>query len=238
MGDTGFFFNFSPEQSRAWLIGHLADFLAVFPLYVQGERAGEFAADAGARMLIHAAVVSGELKSELLTSHLFLAGSSLLAFSDPQLFAHSLVDTQSVQEVKHWLNDFAEAIEKFEPLPLEDPILSAPETSFDFLDCAALGALHKSLEALETKLPLASEARIQTDLGIVLLETALAYDLHMGYLDHALAVWGALAILATVDVAMPATASIPLQYRRLLVNYLHSLADNYALTKDFAFIFN
>jgi hypothetical protein len=60
----------------------------------------------------------------------------------------------------------------------------------------------------------------------------------MGHLDHALAVWGALAILAYNDVPLPTSLAIPSKYRRLLVSYLHSLADSYALSQDFAFIFN
>jgi hypothetical protein len=232
------FFNLSLDQSRSRLIGHLADFLSVFPLYTQGERAGEYAGEAGAMMLIHAAVVSGETHPDLLTSHLFLAGTSLLAFSNPPLFASSLVDAQSAQETKQWLNQFADDIEAGTPLPIDDHILSAPDLSLDFLDCAALGALHKSLEAMEFPLEPVVETKIQTDLALVLLETAIAYDLHMGHVDHALAVWGSLAILATVDVALPTSLSIPYQYKRLLISYLHSLADNYALTKDFAYLFN
>jgi hypothetical protein len=236
--DQPTFFSLSLDQSRSRLIGHLADFLSVFPLYAQGERAGEFAGEAGAMMLVHAAVASGEIENNLLTSHLFLAGTSLLAFSNLPLFAHTLLDAQSAQETKQWLNQFADGIAAHEALPLDEPILSAPDQSFDFLDCAALGALHKCLEALEVSLPLAVEIKTHIDLGVVLLETAIAYDLHMGHVDHALAAWASLAILATIDVPLPRSASIPYQYRRLLVTYLRSLADSYGLTKDFAYLFN
>jgi hypothetical protein len=44
-------------------------------------------------------------------------------------------------------------------------------------------------------------------------------------------------MLSTIDIAMPASVKVPYEYRRLLVNYLRSLADNYALSKDFAFLF-
>lgn len=236
MASSTAFFNHTLEQSRERLISHLADFLYVFPLYAHGERAGEIAAEAGAEMLVHAAVVNGDLENEERTSHLFLAANSILAFTDPAIFATSLVDGESAFETKQWLSDFAGLIEAVEPLPREDPILSAPTSSFEFLDCAALGALHKSLEALPTD-PIEEEATTQTALGVVLLEVAIAYDLHMGHLDHALAVWGALAILASIDIPLPASARIPHQYRRMLVTYLHSLADNYGLTKDFSFLF-
>jgi hypothetical protein len=59
----------------------------------------------------------------------------------------------------------------------------------------------------------------------------------MGHVDHALAVWGSLAMLATIDVALPPTARVPREYRRLMVSYLDSLADNYGLIKDFGFLF-
>jgi len=78
---------------------------------------------------------------------------------------------------------------------------------------------------------------VQTALGVVLLEVAVAYDQHMGHMDHALAAWGALAILATGDAGLPPSTKVPYEYQGLLVNYLHSLADSYGLAKDFAFLF-
>jgi len=238
MGSDGSLFNLSPSQSADLLISHLADFLAAFPLYAQGERAGEMAGDAGAMMLVHAAVLRGDAIDDLLTSHLFLAGTSLLAFSNPRLFANTSSAPDGAQRIRQWLNEFASGIEASDALPHEDPILSAPDTSFDFLDCTAYGALHKSLEAIQDhSLTNAAAAKVQTDLAVVLLEVAIGYDLHMGHLDHALASWGSMAMLSTIDIALPPGVLVPYQYRRLLVSYLRSLADNYALTKDFAFLF-